>query len=406
MPAAGSDIRGSSRRDVRSVGGAGASPAMKTSTPVVRLRRHDPLLTLTDVCERLSVSPSTFYDWRQAHKAPPCIRLPNGQLRIAELSRPAAARRLLDRLARTIDGRPAAASTLARKRAVLHNCLDAAVEAGHLPTNPLTGVRRWRPPTNPRVDPGAVVNPELASALLAAVRADRPEFEAYFACLYFGGLRPAEARGLRAQDLVLPDEGWGAIRLRGSQQTVAKIWTDEDATRQDRPLKHRSSGEVRVVSAPPELVATLGRHLNSFRCGVEGHLFVARTGRGGHPLSPPYEVTVGANTLALAWDRARAAALTPEQYASPLARRPYDLRHAAHSTWLAAGVAPADVAARAGHSVNVLMKVYAHQIDGHEQRNRAAVEVALQRAALQDHSAKQRSEDGLQGRDRHPPPAR
>lgn len=51
---------------------------------MVRLRRHDPLLTLTDVCERLSVSPSTFYDWRQAHKAPPCIRLPNGQLRIAE----------------------------------------------------------------------------------------------------------------------------------------------------------------------------------------------------------------------------------------------------------------------------------------------------------------------------------
>lgn len=52
---------------------------------------------------------------------------------ITELSRPAAARRLLDRLARTIDGRPAAASTLARKRAVLHNCLDAPSKQGTSP---------------------------------------------------------------------------------------------------------------------------------------------------------------------------------------------------------------------------------------------------------------------------------
>jgi hypothetical protein len=37
---------------------------------------------------------------------------------------------------------------------------------------------------------------------------------------------------------------------------------------------------------------------------------------------------------------ARVAALGPEEAASPLARRPYDLRHAAVSTWLSAGVPP------------------------------------------------------------------
>ncbi len=57
-------------------------------------------------------------------------------------------------------------------------------------------------------------------------------------------------------------------------------------------------------------------------------------------------------------------AFTPVQVASPLAVRPYDLRHAAVSTWLNAGVSAAEVAERAGHSVDVLNKVYAKCLDG------------------------------------------
>ena len=41
---------------------------------------------------------------------------------------------------------------------------------------------------------------------------------------------------------------------------------------------------------------------------------------------------------------AERAALTPAEYSSPLARRVYDLRHACVSTWLNAGVPPAQVA--------------------------------------------------------------
>jgi len=64
------------------------------------------------------------------------------------------------------------------------------------------------------------------------------------------------------------------------------------------------------------------------------------------------------------WAGARAAALTPAQQASPLARRPYDLRHAGVSLALNAGVPATEVARRAGHSVAVLLKIYAHCIDG------------------------------------------
>lgn len=68
------------------------------------------------------------------------------------------------------------------------------------------------------------------------------------------------------------------------------------------------------------------------------------------------------------WRAARRRALTPAEAASPLARRPYDLRHAAVSRWLNAGVSPTQVAEWAGHSVRVLLTVYAKCIVGEEQR--------------------------------------
>lgn len=39
-------------------------------------------LTLREVCTELRISRSTFYDWRAKGRAPRCIKLPNGELRI------------------------------------------------------------------------------------------------------------------------------------------------------------------------------------------------------------------------------------------------------------------------------------------------------------------------------------
>ena len=63
------------------------------------------------------------------------------------------------------------------------------------------------------------------------------------------------------------------------------------------------------------------------------------------------------------WAEARTLALTPAQVVSSLAGRPYDLRHAAVSLWLNAGVPATQVAERAGHSVEVLLRVYAKCVD-------------------------------------------
>ncbi|MEU4230059.1 helix-turn-helix domain-containing protein [Nonomuraea sp. NPDC026600] len=40
------------------------------------------MLTLPELCTELQISRSTFYDWRQKGRAPRCIKLPNGDLRI------------------------------------------------------------------------------------------------------------------------------------------------------------------------------------------------------------------------------------------------------------------------------------------------------------------------------------
>jgi integrase len=64
------------------------------------------------------------------------------------------------------------------------------------------------------------------------------------------------------------------------------------------------------------------------------------------------------------WAEACKEALTEARCRSPLGRRPYDLRHAAVSLWLNSGVPAAEVARRAGHGVAVLLKIYAHCIDG------------------------------------------
>jgi integrase len=83
-------------------------------------------------------------------------------------------------------------------------------------------------------------------------------------------------------------------------------------------------------------------------------------------------------TYSYAGRQARSTAFSTAQQRSPLAGRPYDLRHAAVSLWLNAGVPATQVAEWAGHSVHVLLKVYAKCIEGQDEVARRRIEVALE----------------------------
>ncbi|MEX5634115.1 tyrosine-type recombinase/integrase [Parafrankia sp. FMc2] len=278
---------------------------------------------------------------------------------VAAMSDPAVIRVALGACGRKQDGTPAAATTFRRKRAVLHHALGHAVEQQLLDVNPVERVQWKAAVVAKTVDRRVVANPEQVRALLDAVSKQArtgDRLTAFFGCLYYAGTRPSEALAITVDNLTLPEQGWGRLDLVGSEPRAGGDWTDDGRPRDRRGLKRRGQHETRPVPIPPELVALLRRHLDTYGTGEGGRLF--RTLRGGPPQDSHYTAL---------WRRARAAALTPAQAASPLARRPYDLRHAAVSLWLNAGVPATEVARRAGHSVDVLLRVYANCVDGQDQ---------------------------------------
>ena len=89
---------------------------------------------------------------------------------------------------------------------------------------------------------------------------------------------------------------------------------------------------------------------------------------------------IASTAISDVWAEARTLALTPAQVASSLAGRPYDLRHAAVSLWLNAAVPATEVAGRAGHSVEVLLRVYAKCLDDGEAIANKRIDAALRAA--------------------------
>jgi integrase len=288
---------------------------------------------------------------------------------VTVLADPAVLRAILNACARTGSGQPAAATTQRRKRSVLHNLAGYAVEQRHLTVNPVAQLKWKAPAVAEAVDRRVVISPAQARGLLAAVcgQGERGQrMEAFYACIYYGGLRPSEAVALTEADCYLPDAGWGRIDLAGSAPRSGRVWTDDGTARQAKSLKHRAGGEIRPVPIPPILVTMLRLHIKEHGASADGRLF--RTARG-RPLQD--------SAISAVWQAARAAALTQAQQATPLTRRPYDLRHACVSLCLNAGVPATEVASRAGHSVAVLLKVYAHCIDGQSDIINQHIDAAL-----------------------------
>jgi integrase len=267
----------------------------------------------------------------------------------------------------TLEGQPAAATTIARKRAVFYGVLNYAVELDILSANPISKVTWKAPEVAEEIDRRVVASPRQVGQLLTAVASIRPDLAAFFGCLYYATMRPGEAVSLRRADCVnLPASGWGLLLLTGNAPRVGSAWTDSGTAHDERHLKHRAKKITRPVPIPPELVSLLRTHLREYGTAPDGRLI---HGRQGAMLSE--------SSYGRIWQRARAAALTKSQAASPLAGRPYDLRHSGITLSLNAGVPAPEIARRAGHGVAVLLRVYAGCIDGHEQLWNHRIDEAL-----------------------------
>lgn len=305
-----------------------------------------------------------------ANRVPALRWIEAASLPLTALQEPRIVRTALEAVTLTFNGKVASANSVRRKRSVLHHLIETAVELRELPSNPLDMIK-WKPPkAMGAVDPRTVVNPAQARTLLAVVpsigRTRGPRMAAMFACMYYAALRPEEALALRRQNCELPEQGWGRLTLEKARPQANKRWTNSGETHDERGLKHRAKDDTRDIPIPPALVAALREHITRYGTADDGRLFQTSKGR---PFS--------SSAYSAVWQEARRLSLTPEQVTSPLAARPYDLRHAAVSLWLNAGVPATEVAKRAGHSVDVLLRVYAKCMEGQQHRANGKIADAL-----------------------------
>ncbi|MFE3451574.1 tyrosine-type recombinase/integrase [Nonomuraea sp. NPDC059194] len=281
---------------------------------------------------------------------------------------------LLETATSLLNGKRAATSTVLRNKTILQNAMDYAIELKLVPANPIKTLK-WKPPkTTYELDRRSVVNHTQARALLAAVAARKPSGQrlvAFFGLMYYAALRPEEAVNLREADIILPPETeteeWGELHFATAAPFAGREWTDDGTLREERPLKHRADGHTRTVPIPPALVRILRAHLAApYGKGPDGRLFTGV--RGGELPSITYRRV---------WTQARKDALTESEVASPLAKRVYDLRHACVSTWLNAGVPATQAAEWAGHSVEVLLRIYAKCVVGQDEAAKRRIAEAL-----------------------------
>jgi integrase len=267
---------------------------------------------------------------------------------------------VLHALAAKLDGSAAAASSIKRNRRILNVAMEYAVKHGTLRSNPLPKGRGTTPKTSSALDKRSLINPAHAADLLAWIWC-RPRggrrLHAFFATLYYTGPRPEEAVAMRVMDARLPAEGdadqWGELLFHTAQPEVGKQWTDTGKVHEERGLKGRAKDDTRVVPCRPGLTRILRDHIQAEKLNPGDLLF---PGEYGGMLS--------GSVFRRAWRTARLDVLTPEDFASPLGKRVYDLRHTCLTMWLNAGIPPAQVAEWAGNSVPVLLATYARCISG------------------------------------------
>ncbi|MFE6959920.1 tyrosine-type recombinase/integrase [Streptomyces sp. NPDC057696] len=322
---------------------------------------------------RWAVVPTHEGEEPPVNLAAACTWLKRRSLPLSALTDPRVIRDIQYRLSFKLDDSPAAGETYKRRRRGFNTAMEYAIECGYLDVNPLTGVKRPGSTRGDVVDPRVLVNAVQGGQLLTAVsyvgsvhRNRGRRLVAFFACQLYAAMRPAEVVGLRERDCHLPEKGWGTLTLQETRPVSGKKWTDSGERHDKRGLKSREVKADRPVPIPPPLVAMLREHVREFGVATDGRIFANERGE-----------VLGTSSYWRVWQEARPIALPPDRVDSPLAHRPYDLRHTCITNWLNAGVPVAEVARRAGNSPEVIHRRYEGCIDGHEEVNNKKIEKAM-----------------------------
>lgn len=250
-------------------------------------------------------------------------------------------------------GQVLAPASASRFRKVARACVRRAVELDVLGADPWPPAPKGRSSrravrTRRSVDVRQLPDPVTMVAVMEAIPSHQPSSRMYqvmVAVMYYAGLRPSEVVMLRPGALHLPDEGWGRIDV-----IEADISFDEPG--------EPKTGE-RSVPIPEVLVVMLRDWIEARQ--IAEHELLFRTRNDNRPTHSNWART---------WQRA----LRQTDHKS---LRVYDIRHAAATTWLGAGVPLGEVARRMGHSVETLVSTYVGALTGDEQVANQRIDEAL-----------------------------
>ena len=274
--------------------------------------------------------------------------------------------RLLAAVTTKRDGASVARDVARRRRTILNAVLRAATRRELIDHNPLAK-SEWKLPTrNIAVDISTV--PSYGDVIevvdhVAGLKTDGARYAGLFACVGIAGMRPSEAIGLQVADLELHNDGWGLAVLRGASTSPGTRFTSTGTVVEHKELKQRPPDATRDVPLASVLVERLRWHMERWP-PVNGRVFTNAAGRT--PTSTNYGPV---------WVRARTK-LWPQEHRLGKTTA-YDLRHSAATMMLRAGVPPAEVSRRLGHSVDILMRVYAGVFDDERQRSNALIDRAV-----------------------------
>ncbi len=245
------------------------------------------------------------------------------------------------------DGKPLAKSSLNSIRLVLGAALSAAAVDDLIAINPLVKLRNRLPTGAP--PPAEILPPDEIARILEIDR-DSPHHLCALLCAA-GGLRRAEAAGLRWRNVDLQT---GEIRICETLNSLKAglVWSTTKTEKERRvTLPAWAVAELRQVRRTnAELLLSLGTKLSPDHT-------VALWPEDGRPVHP---VSFGE------WCRKHGF-------------KAHALRHTHASMLLQAGMSPAAVASRLGHTIKTLLATYAHVMPNDDQRAAAILDKAFGR---------------------------
>ncbi|UIX34533.1 tyrosine-type recombinase/integrase [Streptomyces sp. GQFP] len=270
-----------------------------------------------------------------------------------------------------LDGTAAAASSVRRNDRIMNLVMAYAIEHSYLKANPLPKGKgaRTAPKVAQAIDKRCLLNGDQVAKMLDWI-GQRPRrgriYRAFFATLYYAGLRPEEAVALRVGDATLPETGWGEFLVHEAQPEVGRQWTDTGEVHEKRHLKGRAEGDTRLVPIHPVLVVILREMIKKYDLGSADLLFPGEKG----------DMLAG-SVFRRVWAKAREEVLSDHEFQSPTGKRVYDLRHTCLTAWMNEGIPHSEVAEMAGNSVPVLQAIYARCVVGQRELYLKRAEAAL-----------------------------